>query len=176
MFFFEWLLLLCRLFVFFHDAVTNGTSLHVILPPWTRRKSVYTEAGHGHSQDLLLLTHNGKITRDSQSTTFGHFPHCRTVPLSPGRKQLSCMAVLGSNNARFTPLLSLSLCHYPPTTTTTPHPPPHPLLGFCPAFPSRVCSSLFFSSPSQFILIISIGNRWSEDEGEFPAFKTRMMN
>lgn len=45
-----------------YSAVTNGTSLHVILPTWKHRKSVYTEAGHCHSQDLLLLTHNGKIT------------------------------------------------------------------------------------------------------------------
>lgn len=45
----------------FTDAVTNGMSLHVILLPWKHRKSVYTEAGHCHSQDLLLLTHNGKM-------------------------------------------------------------------------------------------------------------------
>lgn len=36
-------------------------SLHVTFAlPWKHRKPVYTETGHCHSQDLLLLTHNGK--------------------------------------------------------------------------------------------------------------------
>lgn len=29
--------------------------------------------------------------------------------------------------------------------------------------------------PSQRVLL-SLGDRWSEDDGEFPAFRTRMMN
>ncbi len=146
--------------LFVNDAVTNGMSLHVILPTWKHRKSVYTEAGHCHSQDLLLLTHNGKITLVSC-----HFASDLTAELLLSflsRKQLSCSAVFSSNNARCTPLLSFLF--FLPLT--------RPRLLSC--FPSRVRSSL--SSPSQFILIISIGNRWSEDEGEFPAFKTRMMN
>lgn len=36
--------------------LTNGMSLHAVWPTWQRRRSVYTEAGHCHSQDLLLLT------------------------------------------------------------------------------------------------------------------------
>ena len=88
-----------------YSAVTNGTSLHVILPTWKHRKSVYTEAGHCHSQDLLLLTHNGKITH----TTCNFRAFSRAVSslhsarLSPSRKQLSCF--FGFNNARPTPLL-----------------------------------------------------------------------
>ncbi|KAA8579322.1 hypothetical protein FQN60_005292, partial [Etheostoma spectabile] len=86
-----------------------------------------------------------------------------------GRKQRSHTGVLCSNNACRAPLFSFPL--WPP-----PHPSIHPSLAsvlLLPLYP-RVRSSL--SSPSQFILIISIGSRWSEDEGEFPAFKTRMMN
>lgn len=51
------------LFLFFFScAVTNGMSLHVtFVLPWKHRKSVYTKTGHCHSQDLLLLTHNGKM-------------------------------------------------------------------------------------------------------------------
>lgn len=133
------------------------------LPTWKHRKSVYTEAGHCHCQDLLLLTHNGKITH-IRCNFYGCFPpslhSCSSFPIK--QNQLSCSRVLSFSNARSTPLLSFPLF--------LPH--PFPWLLF--RFPSRVRSSL--SSPSQFILIISIGNCWSEDEGEFPAFKTRMMN
>lgn len=118
------------------NAVTNGTSSACDLCCRGNRKSVYTEAGHRHSQDLLLLMHNGKTTRPAYALKR---PFLRTV----------------NGSAVVTHVLRLSSLS------------PHPSIHFPP----------FLSlPPSQFILIISIGSRWSEDEGEFPAFKTRMMN
>ncbi|MEQ2314027.1 hypothetical protein AMECASPLE_007862 [Ameca splendens] len=40
------------------DEQQRGLALHAAKEKPDGRRSVYTEAGHCHSQDLLLLTHN----------------------------------------------------------------------------------------------------------------------
>lgn len=105
--------------------------------------------------------------------------HCTTASFFfSSRMKLSCILLFCSNNARFYasplfPLCSPLLPSFHPSILPSSHPfSLVPWLLSCFSF----CVHLSLFSPSQFILIISIGSRWSEDEGEFPAFKTRMMN